>query len=70
MDNGTVLLTPEQLAQRTGLARATLAKLRLTSRGPVFTKVGASVRYDSKDVESWLASLPRKRSTSDTGDGR
>lgn len=61
-----VLLTPLQVSARIGLSTSTLAKLRMTSRGPKFVKVcGASVRYPSDLLESFIASQRPRRSTSD-----
>jgi excisionase family DNA binding protein len=67
MDDATPrkLLTPQQLAELTGLSLSTLAKLRLTSNGPPFQKFGAAVRYPEEDVSRWIDSHPRRRSTSD-----
>lgn len=59
------LLTPDQVAEMCGLARSTLAKMRLRGDGPRFVKLGAAVRYREDDVESWLVAKPRRRSTSD-----
>ena len=50
----------------TGLARQTLAKLRVYGGGPKYIKVGRRVIYDTRDLDEWLES--RKRcSTSDAG---
>jgi predicted DNA-binding transcriptional regulator AlpA len=62
----TQLLTDRDVAALTGLARSTLAKLRLSGEGPRFIKLGASVRYRVDDVQIWVAAQPRRRSTSDT----
>lgn len=68
----TVLLTPKQVAERVGLSLSTLSKLRLATAGNgaiPFLKIGpkgGAVRYDSRDVEAYLAAIPRRRSTSDT----
>ena len=59
------LLTPNQVAKLCGLARSTLAKMRLRGDGPRFVKLGAAVRYREDDVQEWLAAQPRRRSTSD-----
>ena len=61
----TQLLTDRDVAAVTGLARSTLAKLRLRGDGPRFVKIGAAVRYREDDVQAWLAAQPRRRSTSD-----
>jgi excisionase family DNA binding protein len=59
------LLTPEQVAERLNLSVSTLAKLRLTTRGPAFRKFGAAVRYDEGDLLEWIEQHPRRRSTSE-----
>lgn len=61
------LLTPQQLADMTGLSVSTLAKLRLTSEGCPFRKLGGSVRYSEDDAIEWINAHPRRRSTSDNG---
>lgn len=50
----------------TGLARQTLAKLRVYGGGPDYIKVGRRVIYDTRDLDAWLASRKRA-STSDAG---
>jgi predicted DNA-binding transcriptional regulator AlpA len=55
------------VAQLTGFARSTLAKMRMRGDGPRFTKHGRSVRYAESALREWLAALPRRRSTSDLG---
>lgn len=50
----------------TGLARQTLAKLRVYGGGPKYIKVGRRVIYDTRDLDEWLESRKR-RSTSDAG---
>lgn len=59
------LLTDRDVATLTGLARSTLAKLRLSGKGPRFVKLGAAVRYRADDVQMWVAAQPRRRSTSE-----
>ena len=61
----TQLLTDRDVAALTGLARSTLAKLRLNGQGPRFVKLGAAVRYRADDVQTWVTAQPRRRSTSD-----
>ena len=58
-----VLLTPRQVADYLGLARSTLAKLRLTGGGPSFVKLGAAVRYPADLLDAWIAARPRHNST-------
>lgn len=43
-------------AERTGLAVATLEKLRCSGRGPRFAKIGRAVRYRVTDLDEWVAS--------------
>lgn len=54
--------------QYTGLARQTLAKLRVYGGGPRYIKVGRRVIYDTRDLDDWLDSRKRN-STSDGGVG-
>ncbi len=59
------LLDTTQAAERTRLARATLAKLRVFGGGPPFVKLGAKVLYDADDLSAWIATHGKRRSTSD-----
>ena len=59
------LLTDHHVSSVTGAARSTLAKMRLRGDGPPFVRVGASVRYPEDALREWMASLPRRRSTSE-----
>lgn len=61
------LLDTQQAADRLGLARATLAKLRVHGGGPAFRKLGAKVLYEESDLLDWLAQRPYRLSTSDAG---
>ena len=47
-------LDTHEAAKRTGLASATLRKLRLTGEGPPFMKLGRAVRYRREDLDAWL----------------
>lgn len=49
------LLTADEVAAMLKIEKQTLAKWRCISGGPVFVKVGRSVRYRAVDVETWLA---------------
>jgi hypothetical protein len=60
------LLDTFQAAERTRLARATLAKLRVVGGGPPFVKLGAKVLYEEADLEAWIAAQGKRRSTSDS----
>jgi len=57
------LLSPSEVAQRLGLARSTLAKLRLSGGGPPYVKLGAAVRYPEDSLAQWIAAQPRRHST-------
>lgn len=41
-----------------GIPRKTLQNWRVLGRGPRYRKFGAGVRYDVRDLESWIDSLP------------
>ena len=57
------LLDTFEAAVRTKLARATLAKLRVSGGGPPFTKLGAKVVYEEADVMAWVADKGKRLST-------
>lgn len=50
------LLTPNQVAEATGIRIGTLKKWRLERTNLPFIHVGRSVRYRLSDVEDYLAS--------------
>jgi predicted DNA-binding transcriptional regulator AlpA len=53
------LLSTIQAAERLGIARATLAKLRVHGGGPPWVKLSTKVLYDEQDLDQWIASRPR-----------
>ena len=62
-------LSPDAVADFTGLSIHTLAHWRGSGRGPAFHRIGepgrnCRVRYDRDDVEAWLSSC--RRTTSET----
>lgn len=57
------MLTTKEAAAKVGCAPITLAKLRCHGGGPLFFKVGRSVRYAPADLDEWLATK-RRASTS------
>ena len=69
MDSQTLplvkLLTDRDVSAVTGMARSTLAKMRLRGDGPPWVRVGVSVRYPEDALADWMAGLPRRRSTSE-----
>lgn len=63
------LLTTDQAAKRLGLARQTLAIMRLRGSPLPFIKLGRRVLYDPTDIATFIAAN-RRRSTSDDGRAR
>jgi predicted DNA-binding transcriptional regulator AlpA len=59
------LLKPTEAAEFLGLGDSTLAKLRVFGGGPIFRKLGRSVRYAATDLQHWADERSR-RSTSDS----
>lgn len=59
------LFTTPEAAAYTKMAVPTLERFRLTGEGPVFAKLGGSVRYRRCDLDSWIESR-LVRSTSQT----
>jgi excisionase family DNA binding protein len=49
------LLTPEQAAEQLALRPQTLARWRCEGQGPVFIRLGRSVRYRQSDLDAWIA---------------
>lgn len=49
------LRTP-QAAEYIGISKSTLAKLRVSGRGPVYSKCGRSVVYRRIDLDAWISS--------------
>jgi predicted DNA-binding transcriptional regulator AlpA len=60
------LRTPEA-AHYVGLAKATLVKLRCVGGGPQFRRLGRAVIYERADLEAWVRTHGKQRSTSDSG---
>lgn len=50
----TELLTPEEVAEITGLSLDTLAQWRSRKRGLPYLKIGRAVRYDPAEVRAYL----------------
>ncbi len=53
------LLNEHDVARLTGLSVASVRRWRLFNSGPIFLKLGASVRYRPEDLQAWLASRPK-----------
>ena len=59
------LLTRAEVERRTGLGRSALYRAMREGRFPEPFRVGlAAVRWSQREVEAWIAALPRSR-----GDG-
>ncbi len=50
-------------ADMIGVSARTLETWRLTGGGPVFLKVGASVRYRPADIATWLDACARRHTS-------
>jgi hypothetical protein len=50
-----LLLNALQAAERLSLSTSTLAKLRLSGNGPVFSKLGSRVVYTAEDLHTWVS---------------
>lgn len=61
MTGGRSLLKPSQVAEWLNVTPAVLANWRYLGTGPVFIKMGASVRYAEQDVEAWLTENTRQQ---------
>lgn len=48
------LLDAQKAAGWTGLSTSTLAKLRLTGKGPAYIKLGRRVGYRPEDLDDWI----------------
>lgn len=57
------ILPTKSAAERLGLSERTLERHRIAGTGPVFVKLGRSVRYLEADIDAWILAR-RVRSTS------
>ncbi|MEX2530962.1 MAG: helix-turn-helix domain-containing protein [Gemmatimonadota bacterium] len=64
LEDRTLTLSPEEAAERLGVARSTVDNWRWTGSGPRYVKVGGRVRYRLSDLADYLDRQTR-RSTSD-----
>jgi predicted DNA-binding transcriptional regulator AlpA len=49
-------LNPVEASEYIGVSSSWLAKLRLYGGGPLYSKIGRSVRYSTDELDSWLTS--------------
>jgi predicted DNA-binding transcriptional regulator AlpA len=55
-----IMLRVERASEYVGLAKSTLAKMRMCGEGPPFIKAGPRiVLYDRADLDAWLESRKR-----------
>jgi predicted DNA-binding transcriptional regulator AlpA len=54
-------------AAYTGLAPQTLEILRLKGNGPVYAKLGRSVRYSISDLDAWIDAAKRRSTSQNVG---
>jgi excisionase family DNA binding protein len=47
--------TPREAAEYLRSSTSTLAKARLTDRGPAFVRIGRAVRYRQSDIDAWMS---------------
>jgi excisionase family DNA binding protein len=48
-------LTPREAASYLRTSTSTLAKRRLSSDGPAFTRIGRAIRYRREDLDAYMA---------------
>ena len=64
-----IILTQRQLAERWSVCEHTLEHWRVDGIGPVFLKLGSSVRYRLEDIEQFeRGSLRSSTASSTTGE--
>lgn len=54
-----------QAAATLGLSRSTLARLRVSGRGPQYVKLGRTILYFTDDLYAWLNSHRRSSTSED-----
>ncbi len=55
-NNPKLRITDKEAGPYCGLAPITLRTLRMRGDGPAYIKLGRAVRYDVRDLDSWLES--------------
>jgi hypothetical protein len=62
--NDDKLLSTVEAADRLGVSASYLNKLRMTAgAGPVFLRLGVTVRYRNADINAWLEAQARASTT-------
>ncbi|WP_251454446.1 AlpA family phage regulatory protein [Microbacterium sp. Marseille-Q6648] len=63
MEYQSVLMTPQEVSQWTGLSIGALAQLRYKGQGPQFVKLTPkTVRYVREQVQAWIDSQMQTQS--------
>jgi predicted DNA-binding transcriptional regulator AlpA len=60
------LLNEHDVAEMLGVSVATVRRWRLLKTGPKYLKVGVLVKYQSSDLQRWLASRPTGGTVTET----
>lgn len=68
-DRTPLVLDAKQAARQLCMSTSTLAKMRLTGKGPSFSKLGSRVVYSPEDLSAWIR-RNRFQSTSDYDEDR
>ncbi len=55
----TAYLTPRAAADYLAISASMLAKLRVCGDGPTYSKIGRTVRYARRDLDSWMVAQSR-----------
>lgn len=63
----SVLLNTREAADRVGMSPGTLASYRVRGGGPVYMRLGGSVRYRIEDLDAWAAGRRGRRRSRNTG---
>ena len=53
--SSSITLSTAEAAARIGKSASWLNKSRMAGAGPVYHKLGGSVRYTIKDIDAWLS---------------
>ncbi len=57
----------QDAAKYLGLTESTIAKWRMSGRGPRYIKAGARVLYDRADLDAWLETSKRENTSQKRG---
>jgi excisionase family DNA binding protein len=60
------IMTTAEAARYVRLGRPTLERLRVSGKGPIYVKLGRSVRYRKADLDAWLESRATRSTAAET----